>query len=684
MSIVYIECLSPLSLLSVLMSKERYSKIFYFNAGSGTVNAASLFRKIRLLRAVPEKLDFSLADVRDEDGGSRYMEIIREITEICERIGRAKLDTNRIIRGFEKQFDLEAVKLFFKKVIAEEIMETAIFINMALSHSRSALSESGRATFMLKKNLWSGHLKEYAAGLGINAKTFRAISFPLSRKYLYKTVKKLNVLLKVFKPAKAPSGIRATKVAPVSAGIRSGLIASSYTGRQVIFNLKSRSEFFWLLKSGIPHERVLTYFEKTHLPATQEIVDRLKKECLNFISLSASAATSEEASVWSSTPGAKRIRNHLIKLLIRSYLQALLRMKIVPLFYLKNMAYFIYKYSYWHDFFRANEVKIHINSSVVSKSSIPAALALKNCGGVTLTYQYSNFHRASVFQSIYSDIYFLFGPGYRAIYNKNNSLIGNIVYSGYVTDYAMKEVKDDALSQRKKMLDKGADFIITFFDENSSDDRMSIIPNKRSAYIYRRLLELVIDDSTLGLICAPKFPYTLFNRMPEISGLMNKAARTGRARLISGHPQTESYPAENAMAADLCIGSLVGGTTALESYLAGTRTVFLDLEKLYTDPVYEWGRGKAVFDDIDELFSAVSRYRSDPEKIPGFGDLSAWVKDKDPFRDGHASARIGDYINSLFNALKEGKGRDEAMAYANDKYAEAWGRENIVSLRGSN
>ncbi|MBI4843579.1 MAG: hypothetical protein HY809_04560 [Nitrospirae bacterium] len=660
------------------MHKERYSRVFYFNAFPRTEAIASVLTKIGILRSEPEKLDFSIEDVKDEAGGSKYMGIIGDITEICERIGRTELDGDMIIRKFEKQFDPDAVTLFFKKIIAEEIMETAIFINMALSHSKSISGEAGRATVLLRRSLWSGHLREYAESLGIKAGTFAEISFPLKKKYLYAAVKKLTVLLKVFKPGKA----RPAKQGIKRAEKKSMLIASSYTGRQAIFDLKRRSEFFWMLKSGIPHERILTYFEKTHLPATREIAENLKKEGLNFVSLSKEATASEEVSVWSSTPEAGRNATRLMKLLVAAYLNALARMRITPFFYLRNMGYFIFKYSYWHDFYKANNVKINVSSSVLPKSGIPAAQALKKSGGVTVTYQYSNFHRPSVFQNIYSDIYFLFGPGYRAIYNGSNSVIGNIVYSGYVTDYVIKEVKEDALSQRKKLLDKGADFIITFFDENSSDDRMSMIPNKRSACIYGKLLELAVNDRTLGLICAPKFPGTLFKRMPEIRELMDKAVDTGRVMLISGYPQTDSYPAENAMAADLCIGLLLGGTTALESYLSGTRTVFLDLEKLYSSSIYERGRGKVVFDDLDALFYAIQRYRENPANLPGFGDLSAWAKDRDPFRDGSASLRIGQYVNWLMSAFDDGKDRDEAISYANGRYAEGWGRENIVSLCG--
>lgn len=146
----------------------------------------------------------------------------------------------------------------------------------------------------------------------------------------------------------------------------------------------------------------------------------------------------------------------------------------------------------------------------------------------------------------------------------------------------------------------------------------------------------------------------------------------------SGSYVTEQYPTEAAQAADVCVGLLLSGTVALESYLSGTPTVFLDLEKLYSNPVYQWGKGKIVFDSLDDLFSAIQKYREHPESIPGFGDVSDWVKDRDPFKDGNASLRMGQYISWLFEKLKEGGTREDALEYANLKYAELWGKENVV------
>ncbi len=144
---------------------------------------------------------------------------------------------------------------------------------------------------------------------------------------------------------------------------------------------------------------------------------------------------------------------------------------------------------------------------------------------------------------------------------------------------------------------------------------------------------------------------------------------------------TDQYPAEAAQAADLCVGLLLSGTAALESYLSGTPTVFLDLERFPSNPVYKSGKNKVVFDSLDNLFLVIKQYRGDPQSVPGFGDLTTWVRDRDTFKDGNASLRIGLYIKWLFEKLEEGIGREETIEYANQKYAALWGKENVIKCR---
>lgn len=128
------------------------------------------------------------------------------------------------------------------------------------------------------------------------------------------------------------------------------------------------------------------------------------------------------------------------------------------------------------------------------------------------------------------------------------------------------------------------------------------------------------------------------------------------------------------------MGLLLSGTVALEAHLSGAPTVFLDLEGLYSNELYRYGREKLVFDDLDALFAAIGKFRQNAESIPGFGDLSSWAKDRDLYKDGNAAFRIGQYIGWLHEAFGQSKSRQETLTYANRKYREQWGTRSIEDL----
>ena len=167
-----------------------------------------------------------------------------------------------------------------------------------------------------------------------------------------------------------------------------------------------------------------------------------------------------------------------------------------------------------------------------------------------------------------------------------------------------------------------------------------------------------------------------------IKDLIEQAKATGRCIFIDGEELlTKELPTEIAQASDLCIGNLFSGTVLLESFLSGIPSVFLDLAGLYYEEVYKWGKGKVVFNDLDELFSAIENYRSDVQKRNGFGDLSRWIENRDPFKDGNASLRMGQYIDWLLKAFGQGDDRDTAVSYADKNYRELWGDDKIVNMR---
>jgi hypothetical protein len=54
----------------------------------------------------------------------------------------------------------------------------------------------------------------------------------------------------------------------------------------------------------------------------------------------------------------------------------------------------------------------------------------------------------------------------------------------------------------------------------------------------------------------------------------------------------------------------------------------------------------------------------------------------DPFRDGRAAHRMGEYLHWLLEDLKAGMDRGRAMARAAEKYAGMYGNDKVAGIDG--
>ncbi len=687
MSSIYIDRLSLFSLLSVIRSGIKYSHVFYFNTTSNAGAIAKIFGMVGLLRSEPQLVDFRITDVRDEKGECTLLKIKgAEINNICYEISDREFAGNGFLRRFSLYFDFSKILFFFEKVLYNDIHDIAVIINVTKWHARHRVdSDDNSVVLFLKKGPWFRYLLNYIIGLKIKPVEYKAgidLSF-----FLYLSYAKRFVFSKIgsrFNFAGTCSNNNVDKREenpPQVADNKKPLIGAWYTGKTVTFGLKERSDFFWLLKSKMPYEQVLMYFCRTDVPATERISEILNKEEVRSIALSSQATDSKDIPVWNPGNKYQQLRRQLIMMVFRGYFSCAFKGNFVSLFYLANMVYFVLKYSYWYDFFNSNNIKIHVSPDDHQKAYVPKYLALRECGGVSVSYQYSSGMDSSIHLSYGCDIVFSFGSAYRWTWEHSRSLVSNFIYCGYITDYAFSEVKENSLKLRRQLLGKGVKFVICYFDETPSSNKMYVFSNKMIAETYEYIINTMLGDETLGLVLKPSRPESLYNEIPAIKAMIEKAEASGRCICIdSGSYHTDRYPTEAAQIADLSVCHLYGGTTALESYLSGVRAVFLDLEKLYHNPVYKLGDGEIVFDNIDDLFCKINQFRDDPESVPGFGDLSAWVRDKDSFNDGNASLRMGQYINWLYVKIREGKRREEAIEFANQKYAEIWGQENIVGF----
>jgi len=331
-------------------------------------------------------------------------------------------------------------------------------------------------------------------------------------------------------------------------------------------------------------------------------------------------------------------------------------------------------YAYWLDFFSTNRVRVNVGTGPAHVGQILALDALR---GVGVTYQHSasNLIFPTLLLTSGEHVQCVFSSAFEQLWRSLGAPVQQYLHTGFIYDGAWQAVRHSRriASTRRRLEEHGARFILGFFDENSVDRWDIPAPHDEAARDYEYLLTWLLADPTLGLVFKPKRSVDLFQRLDRIAGLIERAKQTGRCVFLTSEPLVGSvFPAEAALMADVCIGKLVGVTAAFEARLAGKPTILIDGEGLTQHPFYSWARGTVVFGDWPSAHTAIEQYRSSPVSSPEFGDWSPGLDDLDPFRDGKASVRLGQYIGWLSEALKQGASPQEALERAGKQYTQAW------------
>jgi len=358
----------------------------------------------------------------------------------------------------------------------------------------------------------------------------------------------------------------------------------------------------------------------------------------------------------------------------------MLRGKHISFYYLRSLTSLAWDYAYWYEFYSANQVRVNIGTL---NTSVGQVLALEALNGVSAAYQYSvsPILCATSLLSAGEDVQFVLSPVFEDLWQSVEPPINTYVSTGFLYDNAIPVIRslERVGELRKEIQNNGARFILCFFDENTLNRWDIYAWDEGAADDYEFLLRWLLSDDSLGMVFKPKKPSNLFQRIARVSDLIQRAQQTGRCKfMITDGLMGNTFPAEAAMVADVCIGKLDGSTAALEARLAGLPTVLVDAEGFRSHHFYRWGRDRVVFEDWDSLRESVERYRLAPEAYPEFGDWSPGINSLDPFRDGQGSLRIGLYIGWIYEALKKDASKQEALKMAAQQFEERWGKKQVV------
>ena len=678
MKVIFFDYVGALTLLCNVAEFKKYQEVYYIDI---SLSAEKLLKYCRLDKRVM-RLNFAIYDLRDENGESSIKRIFgKDLTNLCDKVRHNIFEKDSFIAALAKMFGTEKTIFFFRKLSASELHQVNILLNAIRCKCRLyQKSKDVSVDFSIERDIYFEEIKRFAHDeFGI--RVIPAFSFR-------NRLKALGIL------AKNTITLIWTCISSLGSVFTGGFLRKNVTSRVGVayrycgmnFDKIKRCDFSWLLFSGIPYEKVILYFDNKHgrVPERDEIMALKSIKGINYFTTYSNEVFSGNIPIYRcSLRSCVKIAALTLKIL-PALLKEIAQLRSSVIYSLSKALNLINLYSRAYDFYKSNNIKINVDRDYTDPYLIAEEAALRDVGGISVCYQQANPPWPHVQYSTCADVVFVFGPYYHKLISSSSSKNKAVVYTGFLSDYAIEGVKSNSERIREELIRHGAKYIITYFDENSYDGKLSPITNAKSEQIYRKYLELLLSEGDIGIIFSPKDPHTLMKRISGAAELMEKAKATGRCVLMGGRVRTFSWPTEAAQASDLAIGSLEGGTTVLESVLSGVKSVYLDLLGLYSFPEYRLGKDVIVFDDIDKLISKIRECKDRPDRSEHFGDMSILgdiITSKDPFRDGRAAERMGTYIRWLLEGLDSGKTAKEAIGTASRRYASAWGEKNIAVER---
>ena len=192
---------------------------------------------------------------------------------------------------------------------------------------------------------------------------------------------------------------------------------------------------------------------------------------------------------------------------------------------------------------------------------------------------------------------------------------------------------------------------------------------------YLSFLYLVIHDNDIAVITKSKKPL-VFESLPHLKPLMDQAEQTGR--WINLAEVLGRLPSDASKISDISVG--LGISSAIsEAASQGYRGVHVDLNRMYSHPLYKTGYGQVIFDDLEHLINRLKVFKLENGDNNDLGSFNTHMSLVDPFHDRKGNTRISDYVQSLLRSLQQGKTNEQAINIANVKYSGEWGSDKIIS-----
>ena len=282
---------------------------------------------------------------------------------------------------------------------------------------------------------------------------------------------------------------------------------------------------------------------------------------------------------------------------------------------------------------------------------------------------WSSHHGISTNSCRNHQVYFLWGQHDAQLALDAGSVSRSMLIAGsFVCDYPNKETNSTSRKKVDAMRKRGVRYVLALLDNSPPCPEF-----------YQFFLEWLVEDPCLGLLIKSKGDSWNKMRYDNPNTLVEHAYQTNRLHDLD----FKSGPSDAARLSDFTIA--VTSISALAvSAIEGARVLFLDYERTDQGPqkayciLHSLGLNRCVFYEPKLLRQSLMDYFENPASNPYLGDATPILDQLDPFRDGKAHQRIGEFVAWYLEEIDKGSNSEDAVRNATDKYAEKWGEDKVV------
>jgi len=305
------------------------------------------------------------------------------------------------------------------------------------------------------------------------------------------------------------------------------------------------------------------------------------------------------------------------------------------------LKHYVLRELYWRNVYSQLDIKLLWSMADGCQDSLIRAQSIEKNNGLYSGSNYSFYQFDSVHSQKMYDVFFAWGDYFsNKIMQRNHTKNSIFVNVGYVSDSHFSQAEKVAIDIKKKFRKK---YIVSYIDNNTGYDLE--LSRYMSFDMMRMLLELLDKYDYMTLFLKPKRQLeidAIIERFPKFS----KFVDSGRIVIFIGKKHGERYPPAIIGKSSNLVVCLGINTAGIECFLNGANVVYANLSKFQGSKFYKDGRGKIVFNSIDELKDLVEE-RVKNRKIVDLSEERGIYSDLDSFQDGQSHRRVGRCISII-------------------------------------